>query len=177
MFEAGRDLWRSFGKTLLLKQGHLLRTMSSWLWNISRGGDSTTSLGYFMVKRYFLVFGGIVLYFNLCSFSFVWASLKRASFHSLCTLPLYRIIRYSSEASLLEAEEFQLSPLFFTLEVLQSLNLHRVFMFLLYWGAQNWTQYSRHDLSPAEERVRIISLDCWQNFDLFLAQWHTAGSR
>lgn len=137
MFEAGRDLWRSFGKTLLLKQGHLLRTMSSWLWNISRGGDSTTSLGYFMVKKFFLVFGGIVLYFNLCSFSFVWASLKRASFHSLCTLPLYRTIRYSSEASLLEAEEFQLSPLFFTLEVHQSLNMHRVFMFLLYWGAQN----------------------------------------
>lgn len=53
MFEAGRDLWRSFGKTLLLKQDHLLRTMSSWLWNISRGGDSTTSLGYFMVKKVF----------------------------------------------------------------------------------------------------------------------------
>ena len=52
-------------------------------------------------------------------------------------------------------------------------------MSLLYWGAQNWTQYSRCGLSTAVQRWRITSLDLLVMFYLmnpriplvFLAAW------
>ena len=47
MVEVGRDLWRSSGPTSLLKQGHLELVVQDQVQmiNISRKGDSTTSLG------------------------------------------------------------------------------------------------------------------------------------
>lgn len=33
---------------------------------------------------------------------------------------------------------------------------------LLYWGAQNWTQHSRHGLPRAEQSVRPSPSTCWQ---------------
>lgn len=47
MSEFGRDLWRPSGPIPLLKQSHLdrlPRTMHRWCLNISRAGDSITSL-------------------------------------------------------------------------------------------------------------------------------------
>jgi len=44
----GRDLWRSSCPTPLLRQGHpeqLHRPASKWVLNISKDGDSPTSLG------------------------------------------------------------------------------------------------------------------------------------
>lgn len=49
MVQAGRDHWTSSSSTSLLKQGPLeqsLRVVSRWVWNISREGDPTASLGF-----------------------------------------------------------------------------------------------------------------------------------
>ena len=48
MAEAGRDVWKPSGPTILLKQCSLrqqLRTMPRWLLTVSKDRDSTGSLG------------------------------------------------------------------------------------------------------------------------------------
>jgi len=48
MVEVGRDLWRSSGASSLLKQGpfeHIIQDCVQVAFNISREGDTTTSLG------------------------------------------------------------------------------------------------------------------------------------
>ena len=66
MAEVGRDLWRSSGPTLpaqsRVNHSWLLRTVSSQLFNISKEGDPTTSLGNLLqcsvcltVKKRFLI--------------------------------------------------------------------------------------------------------------------------
>ena len=100
MVEVGRDLWRSSGPTPCSSrdsQSWLPSTMSRWLLSISKGGDSTASLGKLCwgsvthaVNKCFLVFRGNHLCFSLCSLPLVlhWGPLERVCLHPLCTLPL-----------------------------------------------------------------------------------------
>ena len=76
MVGVGRDLCGSSSPTPLLKQGHperLHRTASRQVLNISREGDSTTSLGSLFQgsvtlrrKKFFLMFRRNFLCFSLC---------------------------------------------------------------------------------------------------------------
>jgi len=76
MVRVGRDLCGSSSPTSLPKQGHysrLHRTLSRWVLNISREGDSTTSLGSLFQgsitlrgKLFFLMFSWNFLCFSLC---------------------------------------------------------------------------------------------------------------
>jgi len=77
MFGVGRDLCGSSSPTPLLKQGHLdprlHRTLSRWVLNISREGDSTSSLGSLgqgsvtlRGKKFFFMFSWNFLCFSLC---------------------------------------------------------------------------------------------------------------
>ena len=81
---------------------------------------------------------------------------------------IFRFYRYGEdppEPSLLQAEQSQLPQPFTIGAMLQSLHhlcalrwtLSSTSMFLLYWGAQNWTQHSRCGLPSAEQRGRITS--------------------
>ena len=66
MVEVGRDLWSSSGPNSLLKQttqSQLPRTVARRLSNISKEGDSTTSL---TVEQCFLLFRRHLLCFRLC---------------------------------------------------------------------------------------------------------------
>jgi len=75
MFGVGRDLWGSSSPTPLPKHGHLqqaVRTVSRWVLNISREGDSTIPLGSLFqcsvtlrVKK-FCIFSWNFLCFSLC---------------------------------------------------------------------------------------------------------------
>lgn len=76
-------------------QNQFPRTMSKWILNISKGEDSTTSLGNLLqcsitvtVKKCFLMFEGL-LCFSLCPLPLCcyWAPLKRVCLCLLCTLP------------------------------------------------------------------------------------------
>jgi len=76
MLRVGGDLCRSSGPTPLPKQGHLQQAAQDlvrWVLNISREGESTTSLGSLFQgsvtvreKLFFLMFRQNFLCFNLC---------------------------------------------------------------------------------------------------------------
>jgi len=76
MFGVGRDLCGSSSPTPCqsrVTQSRLHKTASRWVLNISREGDSTTSLGslcqgsvILRVKKFFLMFSWSFLCFSLC---------------------------------------------------------------------------------------------------------------
>lgn len=75
--------------------------------------------------------------------------------------------KITSESSTLKAEQTQFAQLFLKGEMLEALyhpcapqlgSLQEIPVFL-YWGAQNWIQYSRWGLIRAEKRGRITSLE------------------
>jgi len=106
----------------------LPRTMSRWLLNIAKEGDSVTSLGnlgqcsvILTMKKRFLMFRQNLLCFSFCPLPPV-LSLKRAWPHPFSTFPSDISIHWwdSSQLSLLQAEQSQLSQPFLTEELLWS---------------------------------------------------------
>lgn len=90
-----------------------------------------------------------------------WAPLKRAWIHLLYTFPsaIYKIDQMHSEPSLLWAKWSQLSQpfserwsRFLIIFVALQWTLFRSSTCLLYWGAQNCTQYSRCSLTSTGPR-------------------------
>jgi len=102
----GRNFWESPNPTLLLKQVHcsrLYRKASSWVLNISREDDSSTSLGslfQFSVTRTVKEFSCMFLWnFLCCSFCplplfCLCTPLKRAYLHPLhsCILDTFKTV-------------------------------------------------------------------------------------
>jgi len=126
MLGVGRDLCGSSSPTHLPKQSHLLlhRTFSRWVLNISREGDSTTSLGSLFQcsvtlrgKKLFLVFRWNFLCLSLCPLPLV-LSLDTTE-KSLAPSSRHPPLRY-----LYTFRRSPLSLLFFRLNKLSCLSLY-----------------------------------------------------
>ena len=143
--------------------------MSSWLLSMPKGGDSTASQGNLFqsltiltVQKYFLVFKWICRYLNLCPLTLLLSpgttenSLAPSSLHPSFR-SLYKLMRfplsllYSRLKNLrflsLFSYERCSTPLIFIVALCQ-IHFNKS-MSPLYWGGQNWRQYSRCGLISA----------------------------
>ena len=136
MLGVGRDLW---GSSLVqppwrnrVTQSRLHRTSSSWVLNISRERDSTTSLGSLFqcsvslkVKKFFLMYRWNFSCFSLCplplvlSLSTTEKSLAPSSWHLKIFISIYKI---PSQPSLFQAKQAQIPQPFLVGQMLLSLH-------------------------------------------------------
>jgi len=141
----------------------LHRTLSRWVLNISREGESTSSLGSLFQgsvtlrgKKFFLMFKWNFLCFSLCPFPLVLllAPLKRVWPHPLDIHPsdIYKHILgpLSAFSRLNKPSSLSLSSSPLIILVALCWTLSSSSSSFLNWGAQNWTEYSRWGLTRAD---------------------------
>ena len=139
----------------------LARTTTRWLLNISRDGDSTTTLAKLCQCSVTLTVKSVswcsegtsrVSVCACCLWSWHWAPLKRPWLPILCTLPSGFYVSRSDpppEPSLLQAKQWEvLQSLHHLVALLQTLSTMSTS--LLNQGAQDWKEHSRCGLTSAE---------------------------
>lgn len=164
----------------MLKQGHLEQAAETSVWVTSEDlqGDSTASLGSLCqysstrtMKKYFSVFRWNRLCSNLFPLPLLLSlgATEKSLALSSVRLPfryLYTLIRFPWGFSFLSWTATSLptfphgregpSPLI--IQQFLCWNLSSIPMSVLYWRAQNWTQYFRYGFTNPHERGRITSL-------------------